>query len=246
MLSIISNDDLGSIAANMIHEHNRSSGIKDITSEPKITIRISHIVTNEDASLADIIRGDKSVMMFLKVTTGVSLINDNNASVLVNVLARSWMAVLLVLAAIGFCWQVFVGTYYISLLNKQTSLSNNDDVKPVNIFISVGFVFRDFIVPLLQASSLMYSMFIISKQLRQTFNSTVVSKLLGPCKRDTIIFFIAMMLLVIIINPLIINPTEYEAKFLDIDDDSVKKDLELNPINYMPFGTRLFCSTIWQ
>jgi hypothetical protein len=125
-------------------------------------------------------------------------------------------------------------------LNKQTSLSNNDDVKPVNIFISVGFVFRDFIVPLLQASSLMYSMFIISKQLRQTVNSTVVSKLLGPCKRDTIIFFIAMMLLVIIINPLIINPTKYEVKFLDKDDDSVKKRLGAQSYQLYAFRNTAF------
>jgi hypothetical protein len=53
----------------------------------------------------------------------------------------------------------------------------------------------------------------------QTVNATIVSKYLAICKRTTIIYFILMVLLVIIIDP--INMTKTVYKYYDIEDDDI-------------------------
>jgi hypothetical protein len=52
-------------------------------------------------------------------------------------------------------------------------------------------------------------MYTITHQLHQQTNKAITSALLNTCKRDAVIFFIFMSLLVIIIDPISITPRAY-------------------------------------
>lgn len=117
----------------------------------------------QDSLLADVIRSDRYLMLFMKVA-GVTIVNDDRDGLIVRMIALTWTAILLLLAGIGLGWCVFVdGIYYINLMNQ----SNEDNAIPFEILI--GHMIRNFILPLLQTGSLMYSMLFVFRQLRQTF-----------------------------------------------------------------------------
>lgn len=140
----------------------------DISRCCRISQGLSSISINhtQDSLLADVIRNDRYLMLFMKVA-GVTIVNDDRDGLIVRVIALGWTAILLLLAGIGFCWCVFVdGIYYINLLNQS-----NDGIV-ISFEILIGNIIRNFILPLLQTGSLMYSMLFVL--------GSYVSHLMGP------------------------------------------------------------------
>jgi len=146
---------------------------------------------------------------------------DSRDTIAIRILARVWQFCLLLLGSIGFCWFTFVigatniKTLYVDLISPNSS--------SLTTFIDVGFVLGNFIVPIIQVCSLIVGVYDVTKQLNQQVNADVASRLLLKCKRDALIFFIVMALLVITIDPIGFTHKSYESYVSQFDDDFLTK-----------------------
>ena len=91
--------------------------------------------------------------------------------------------------------------------------------KSIGVFIKLGFVLIDFIVPLVQVTSLIYGITNGYRHMHQPVNTAIVSPLLASCKRSAVVFFICMVLLVITINPIAMTHSYYETEVVANYDD---------------------------
>jgi len=170
---------------------------------------------DDDITLNGLITSDRSLVMFLMML-GL-YIDDGRISYAVKTLARIWQMCLLVFGGIGFCWHAFIyGGHSIGYLyDELTSLTS----KRIGIYIGFGDVLHDFVVPLVQVTSLMYGINNFYKHLDRPVNAAMVSPLLALCKRNALIYFTCMALLVIAIDPISMTRSWYETELVDNLDD---------------------------
>ena len=169
----------------------------------------------DDTTLQDLIRNDRSLVIFLMVLG--FYIDDDRNSYAVKIVARIWQTSLLLFGGIGFCWDTFVyGGYYISQLYDLMTSSTS---KSIGVFIYFGEVLANFIVPIVQIASLIYGIYNVNKHICQPVNGVIVSPLVASCKRSAVVYFICMALLVIAIDPIMMTHNYYEAQFIDYYDD---------------------------
>jgi len=161
----------------------------------------------DDTTLLDLIRSDRSLVIFLLVLG--FYIDDERNSYGVKIVARVWQASLLLFGGIGFCWLAFIeGGYNIAALYGVLTSSSS---KSIDVFIQSGLVLYSFIVPLVQVASVIYGIKNVHKHMDQPVNATIVSPLLASCKKSTLIYFVLMTVLVIVICPFIMTRSYYDA-----------------------------------
>ena len=194
----------------LLHLNSNSNSNGDI--ENNVNDNTIRIDNDNNRSLLDLIKEDRSLVMFL-IVLGLYIDDDRNSRG-IKILARLWQCCLLVSGGIGFMWATFIeGGYWISYLHKTLSSSTPTST---DIFIGYGTVLGTFVVPLVQVASLMYGVYNVYKQMKhQTVNVDIVSKHLASSKKTAIVFFICMALLVIAIDPIIITRSVYN----DFNDD---------------------------
>ena len=169
----------------------------------------------EDSSLLDIVKADRSLIIFLAIA-GMYIYDENDQRWFI-LLVRTWQFALLSLGGIGFIWFTFIiGTSDIKRLIQHR---NSDSIR---IFQICGFIIAQFITPLLQVSSLLYGMNNIRRQFHQSMNRNTTCKILASCKRDAIIFYVIMALIVVIIDPFSV-PINRRNKKYNVMDDIVLK-----------------------
>ena len=83
-----------------------------------------------------------------------------------------------------------------ALLYKLSIPSNN--ASAIEIFIQIGYVLNDSVLPILQVSTLIYGVYNLTMQLNQSADVVITSKLLKTCRRDAIIYYIVMVIWLII------------------------------------------------
>ena len=186
--------------------------------------RILHRIGDDDKTLEDLIKEDRSLVILLMILG--FYINDERNSIGMKILGRSWQCSLLLFGGIGFIWLTFVqGGYNIWLLHQMMTSSTSTS-SSTSIFIQSGFVLYLFIVPLIQVTSLIYGMYRVFKVIKQqVVNADIVLKHLATRKRIMVIYFICMTLLVILIDPFGMTRTYYKTftAYFDDDDDYLIK-----------------------
>ena len=208
------NDTESSISNCHIQSNNRNDDIESNDND-----NVLNRIEDDDVTLWDVVMDDKYLMLFLKIN-GFIYKADERDTLSLRILTRIWQSLLLVFGGLGLCWLVFdIGGYHIVSLFQQYTTPNS--VTSTEVFITFGDVLADFLVPLLQACSLFYGIYNVTKQMKQQVNRLVTKNLLISCKRDALIFFISMTLLIIIINPLDISHSKYESSF--VGKENLKK-----------------------
>ena len=183
---------------------------RDRSRDIENNINISHRIV-DDPTLWEIIYDDKNVMTFLKIC-GFHFRPDKRDHLFTRVLVKLWLVILICMGGIGFIWQTFViGGEAIKNLYDTVK---NDDTTLTDVLIDFGKMLVEFFTHLVQATSLMYSLYHINRQLDRAVELEMTSKLLPICKRDAFTFCAIMVLIVITIDPIIINYRGYDA-YLD-------------------------------
>jgi len=172
----------------------------------------------DDVSLWEYLYYDVAIMRFFKIT-GFHYEVDIRDSMIWIVLAKIWLALLLIGGSIGFTWQTFIvgGNSILSL--------GRGIVASIDIFIGVGNVLRFFVTHILQVSSTCYSLYYAKNQLNQSVSRSMMSSILPSCKSNTFMFLFTMVLIVITIDPSVINESGYEAY---INASSTNTSLDTN------------------
>ena len=197
--------------------NNNSNSNNNNNSNNNDDIRRITVTITDDSTLCDLIRSDRSLVIFLMVLG--FYIDDERNSYAVKIVARIWQIFLLLFGAIGFGWRAFIfGGYYIC---QVYDLLTSSSTKSIGIFISFGNVLGFFIVPITQVASLILGINSIYRRLGQPVNTAIVSPLLASCKRITLVFFVCMALLVIAINPIEMTRSYYENEIVDNYDDGI-------------------------
>lgn len=183
---------------------------RDRSRDIENNINISHRIV-DDPTLWEIIYDDKYIMTFLQIC-GFHFRADKRDHYHHRVLVKLWLVILICMGGIGFIWQTFViGGGAIKNLYDTIK---NDNTTSTDIFIGFGSMLVEFFTHLVQATSLMYSLYHINRQLDRAVELEMTSKLLPICKRDAFTFCAIMMIIVITIDPIIINYRGYDA-YLD-------------------------------
>lgn len=193
-----------------------------------------NVIRINDSTLGDIFYDDFFVITFLKITA-FHWEYDYRDHKVYSVLLYIWRISFLALGFIGFIWQMIVGCANITILSHQ-----NPYTSPTNFFIYSCFVYINFILPIFQVSSLIYSMIRIKSFLRITVNRTTILKLLPKIKRNVLIYFIGMILLTIVIVSIIINRSYYETVY---QDDIIKDRTKFTTYPLFTFG--VLCSNMF-
>ena len=221
--------ELNSISSSSSNSNSSSSNNiidRNTTNTNSIIIDINDDSTSrrivDDNTLQDLIRSDRSLVIFLMVLG--FYIDDDRNSYTVKVLARIWQASLLVLGGIGFGWRAFIfgGHNIANLYNSMTSASSSS----IGVFIDFRFVLHGFIAPVVQAASLIYGIINVYKHMDRPVNSTIILPLLASCKRSAVIFFICMALLVIAIEAIMMTHWWYDNEVVsnnNYDDGELSK-----------------------
>jgi len=203
----------------LLHNYNNNNNrnSNDIESN-NITISSNDSINSariEDSTLLDTIKNDKTLMT-LFIYSGFYIKNEND-KLSTMILARAWQLILLIFGSIGFFMLVFlVGFSSIASVLEKSKADKAID----SLYYAIGALLYHIIVPILQVLSLMYGIFIVRRQLRQSINSTVTSNIIYTSKRRCIIFFIIMILLVVICNPLNMSRSIYNAGYKDVNFSS--------------------------
>jgi hypothetical protein len=110
-LSLINYPDMGNNDSNKSNNyHPRHPDIENNN--------IRRIDDRDYCTLLDLIKGDKSLRVFL-IVLGYYIRSDKD-TLIVMILARLWQFCLLLFGGIGFIWQSFVvGVYYIKILHHS-------------------------------------------------------------------------------------------------------------------------------
>jgi len=198
------------------YSSSKSSFTSDIDEKDDINNNTRRICDGNDRTLLDLIKLDDYTRCFL-ILSGY-YIHGVNDSFIVKFLARLWQICLLLFGGIGFIWQVFIiGSHY--WLNLY-DLINSSNPNTLEVFLHCGELLITFIVPCLQVFSLIYGVYSIytHKQMHQTINAEIALPLLQSCKRNALIFFIFMILLVISIDPIAMSRNFYTDIQADFDD----------------------------
>ena len=190
---------------------NNSSDINNSNDFSNSAIHRSSQRIGDDTTLNDLIRSDRSLVIFLMVLG--FYIDDDRNTYAVKILARIWQASLLVFGGIGFCWFTFIfgGHDVANLYNSLTSSTS----KGIGMFIYFGYVLAYFIVPIVQVGSLIYGITNLYKHMDRPANAAIVSPLLASCKRSTVVYFTCMILLVITIEPIAMTRSWYETRYVE-------------------------------
>jgi hypothetical protein len=162
---------------------------------PNKTIDNTNIINRiNNICLYDIIKEDKYLLLFFNII-GYYQYNDIDHISIV-VISRLWQIYILTFGAIGFFSRLSGGIngvydFFRFFLYEELSTESF-------IFYSI-FLFNNFIVPLLQVASLIYGIIIIRKQYKQSIitDQETICRLLLSCKRDAIVFFIVLSVVVI-------------------------------------------------
>ena len=187
----------------------------------------------DDTTLLDMIRSDRSLVIFLLVLG--FYIDDERNSYGAKIVARIWQASLLIFGGIGFCWWAFFfGGYMIAALY---GVLNSSSSKSIDVFIQSGLVLYTFIVPLVQITSLVYGINNVHKHMDQPVNAAIVSPLLASCKKSTIIYFICMTVLVIVITPIGMTRSYYETEYADYLDEGTLTEYGQQTYSLFLFST---------
>ena len=92
----------------------------------------------------------------------------------------------------------------------------------------------------MQVSSLIYGVYTVYKQMRhQAVNADIVLKHLALCKRNAMIFFICIVLLVIVIDPIYMTRSVYN--YFDDDDYNKKTGIQ----TYSLFAFNVFTGNLF-
>jgi hypothetical protein len=156
------------------------------------------IIRIENPSLLEIFQSDRYLTILFMIIGYYTY--DERHHIIVRLLAISWQVILIILGTIGFLYQLILGIVSIR-------------VSPAHLLSSIGNILYVCIIPILQVGSLLYSLHMFKQQMKQPCKVNTITKLLPLIKRDACIFFISMALLVIIINPININRTSYDAYY---------------------------------
>jgi hypothetical protein len=183
------------------------------TSKDVDVLATRRVLDSEDVSLWALIYEDYNLCAFLKFT-GYYISYDYRDHIITRVITRIWQISLFTLAAIGFFWDIVgYGSLALKLTFKQLNTSF------VNEMINLSYVCYDFIVPILQVTSLCYSLYNLKILSLSVINVSQTSKQIAECKRDIYVYFVIMTLLVLIIDSLPLNK-QYFAQY---DDDYYSK-----------------------
>lgn len=200
---------ISSLRTSILHSNNNynfeNNDINKISIDDSInSVRIDDII------LLDTIKNDR-LLMRLFMVCGFYIIGDKD-KLSTKILARTWQVILLVFGCAGLCMQVFViGSNAIEKL--VVALNDNSSDGYNTVYYAIGDIIYTILVPILQVGSQIYSIYTIRKLLRQSVNNTITYSIMSSSKKDCIIFFVIMSLLVITINPLNISREIYEYNY---------------------------------
>lgn len=123
-------------------------------------------------------------------------------------LAKSWSIILLFLATIGFAWKCVFGVGSLVALFKNWHQSGS------TLFIYFGTVVELLVVPILQVSSLAYTMNKIRERLKlKSQQDEETKKFFWRSKKNAIIFAAIFLPLVVAVDPLSINNDYYNTSY---------------------------------
>lgn len=166
-----------------------------------------------DTTLEDIFYEDVWAITFLKLAA-FHWETDHRDHPIVSMLLIVWKVGLLVLAGIGFMWQVFLGfNVYVYILVKTSPYEN-----PADYFNYICLLYINLAIPIIQVIFLIYSMVRIKKFIQLSVNRTLILNLLPKTKRITSVYTASMVLLTVIVSASVINLKYYESVYYNNND----------------------------
>lgn len=212
-LSVQKSNDINDININVTSQSSNNDSVHRIT----------------DSTLGDIFYDDLHIINFLKITA-FHWQTDYRDSYFLRVIFNLWKISLLILAAIGFAWQLIeaINLYVYELI--QTSPYE----QPTVYFTNMCFVYINFIIPVIQVTTLIYSMVYIKQFIQMSVNRSIILKLLPTTKRITFVYFFSLILFTIVICSSIISRTYYESVY---HDDTIRNKSEYLTYSLFVFGT---------
>ena len=184
-----------STTTNINNNNNSNNNNNNSSSSNNNDIENDNCIRIANNSILDIVKADKTLVVFINIIGYYCL--DDTSSIIFRVLSRIWQCFILISGSVGFCWLVFVYGIPDMLLLYKSSIPSND-ASSIEIFIYVGYVLNDSVLPILQVSTLIYGVYSLTMQLNQSADVIITSKLLTQCRRDAIIYFSIMVIWLIV------------------------------------------------
>ena len=186
-----------------VQNSNNDSNINVTTSSNNDSI---HRIIDTDSTLGDIFYDDLHIINFLKITA-FHWQTDYRDNYFIRVILSVWKISLLILAAIGFIWQMILGINLYAYELSQTSPYQT----PTLYFLLMCFVYINLIIPVIQVTALIYTTINIKQFIQIPVNRSVILKLLPKTKRITFVYFFSFIMFTIVVDSCVITRTYYES-----------------------------------